>query len=142
VSVGRRTLTVFLATTAVVLAVPAVGYGVGLSRIDGKPTPADPSQYTNAQLQEKWRHCRESSSIAVEPLNPWGYTAKILWGTTDFTGNGELAAWLIAREHNGKHLKGGMAWWHLSGAALTIWVTRNWSAKEIAATLVRDNLCK
>jgi hypothetical protein len=24
-----------------------------------------------------------------------------------------------------------MIWWHLSGAALTIWVTRNWTTDQI-----------
>ena len=33
----------------------------------------------------------------------------------------------------------GMSWWHLSGAALAIWLSRNWTDEEIlsAAALSR-----
>jgi hypothetical protein len=67
--------------------------------------------------------------------------SKLFWGETRFAGAGQLAAWQIARAHNSDHPVGGMGWWHLSGAALTIWVTRHWSGEQIGATLVRDRLC-
>jgi hypothetical protein len=42
--------------------------------------------------------------------------------------NGSSAVWLIARDYNYKHLKSRkMSYWRLSGAALTIWVSRNWT---------------
>jgi hypothetical protein len=45
-----------------------------------------------------------------------------------------LLAWVIARNYNGSHLKNRrMIFWHLSGAALTIWVSRNWTAEQIVA---------
>lgn len=43
-----------------------------------------------------------------------------------------LAAWQVASAHLLIHRRStGMSWWHLSGAALTIWVTRNWSTEQI-----------
>jgi len=44
-------------------------------------------------------------------------------------------AWVIARSHNAEHL-GNHQYWHLSGAALTIWLTRNWTPTELIAKAV------
>ncbi|MEJ1966761.1 MAG: hypothetical protein WDO56_36540 [Gammaproteobacteria bacterium] len=45
---------------------------------------------------------------------------------------GAKAAWIIARDYNMSHLRRRETlWWHLSGAALTIWLTRNWTSDEI-----------
>jgi hypothetical protein len=56
-------------------------------------------------------------------------------------GRGADAAWLVARNFNASHLaRQGSAWWHLSGAALTIWLTRHWTPDQVlqaTATLAR-----
>jgi hypothetical protein len=142
VNAWRKTLVGIAVVAFVVLALPAIAYGIGLSKIEGRPIAADPASFSSAQVNSAWQSCREHLPIALDPLNPWGYAAKILWGDTGFAGNGQLAAWLVARRYNSSHLPGGMKWWHLSGAALTIWVTRNWSAEQVAATLARDESCK
>jgi hypothetical protein len=53
------------------------------------------------------------------------------------------AAWIVARSYNYSHLQHNQAlWWHLSGAALTIWITRNWTSDQIlsrAAELVKQH---
>jgi hypothetical protein len=142
VSPRRKILAAALAVVVGIASLPAIAYAIGLSKIDGRPTPADPTQFTAADLSANWIACREPASVQVVPLNPWGYTVRVLAGDTGFEGSGQLSAWLIARAYNVEHLPKGMKWWHLSGAALTIWVTRNWSAEQIAATLIRDQLCK
>jgi hypothetical protein len=127
--------------SALALSIPAIAYGVGLMKIEGRPVPADPTKYAPAELVAAWQRCRDRLPVSVVPLNPWGYTAKIFWGSPYFEQSGHLSAWHIVRAYNHKHLPGGMKWWHLSGASLTIWVTQNWSGDQIAATLVRDGLC-
>jgi hypothetical protein len=140
-TVGRKSAVALLVLLAVSLSLPAIAYGVGLWNIDGRPVPENPSEYAPADLDAAWQRCGDRAPVSVVPLNPWGYTAKFFSGAARLEGSGQLAAWQIVRAHNHKHLPPGMRWWHLSGAALTIWVTRHWSGEQIAATLVRDNLC-
>jgi hypothetical protein len=139
--VGRKTVVALLGLLAVPLSVPAIAYRVDLFRIYGMPVPAVPADYAPVDLSAAWQRCGDRAPLTVVPLNPWGYTAKLLWGSPGFEGTGQLAAWQVVRNYNYKHLPPGMSGWHLSGAALTIWVTRHWSGEQIAATLVRDNLC-
>ena len=140
-SAGRKALVTLFVVSAVTLSVPAIAYGVGLMKIEGRPVPADPKKYAAGELAAAWQRCRDRPPVSVVPLNPWGYTAKFLWGSPYFEGSGQLSAWHIVRNYNSKHLPKGMKWWHLSGASLTIWVTQNWSGEQIAATLIRDGLC-
>jgi hypothetical protein len=53
----------------------------------------------------------------------------------------DRAIWLIVRQYNSSHLKDRrMGMWHLSGAALTIWLTQHWTTDEAvvgAATAAR-----
>jgi hypothetical protein len=61
--------------------------------------------------------------VVVHALNPWSYAAKLLADGPLHVDNGERAIWLIVSDYNGKHMKGRrMSSWHLSGAALMIWV--------------------
>ena len=47
-------------------------------------------------------------------------------------------AWSVARSYNATHLDDRrMLWWHASGAALTIWLTRNWTQEQILAAAAR-----
>jgi hypothetical protein len=140
-AVGRKVATALLVLAGVPLSIPAIGYGLGLFKIEGRPSPADPESYTPAELSAAWQRCHDRLPIAVVPLNPWGFATQFLLGDGQFHGTGQYAAMRVAQAHNHKHVSGGMGWWHLSGAALTIWVTRNWTAEQIAATLVRDEIC-
>jgi hypothetical protein len=140
-TVGRNTIVSLLVLLAVPLSVPVIAYRVGLFNIAGRPVPADPAEYAPTDLDAAWQLCGDRAPLTVVPLNPWGYTAELLWGTPGFEEAGQLAAWQVVHDYNNKHLSRRMIWWHLSGAALTIWVTRHWSGEQIAATLVRDNLC-
>lgn len=137
----HKALTALLVVSGVALSIPAIAYGVGLLKIEGRPVPADPGRYAPAELSAAWQRCHDRMPVAVVPLNPWGLTVGVLWGDGQFHGAGQYAAMQVARAHNYQHVRGGMGWWHLSGAALTIWVTRNWTGEQIAATLVRDGLC-
>ena len=140
-SAGRKTLAALLVLSGAALSIPPIAYGVGLLKTEGRPLPADPKNYAPAELSAAWKRCHDRLPLVVVPLNPWGVTAGVLSGDGQFHGTGQYAAMQVARAHNYKHVSGGMGWWHLSGAALTIWVTRSWTGEQIAATLVRDQLC-
>jgi hypothetical protein len=114
-------------------------YYLGLSNIEGRPIPPigiPISEEDDALLQ---RAFKIHSRVSVEPLSPWGYLAVLAKDDREVMGSNGDAAWLVARNFNASHLaRQGSAWWHLSGAALTIWLTRHWTPDQVlqaAATL-------
>ena len=138
----HRAILSILALVALLVASPGVVYLVGLAKVHDRPTPADSKTFSSEAVSAAWEQCRETLPVAVEATNPWGVASRFLFGDPLRTSPGERAAWRIASTHNAAHPVGGGLWWHTSGAALTIWVTRHWSADQIGATLVRDSLCK
>jgi hypothetical protein len=66
-----------------------------------------------------------------EPISPWNYELALLSGN-EMQSSDVSAAWIVARHYNAAHLKARRPlWWHLSGAALTIWLTRKWPSEVI-----------
>ena len=52
---------------------------------------------------------------------------------------GARAAWLVARNYTGRHLKhGGGLWPQLSDMALTIWITQNWTTDQVVHAAAGD----
>lgn len=68
----------------------------------------------------------------VDVDNPYAYFASIFFEPQRRTAPGKLITWWVASDYivKQKGLK-GMGWWHLSGAALAIWLSRNWTSEEI-----------
>jgi hypothetical protein len=130
-----------LAAVAFLLLLPGVLYVLAVLRVDGQPKPADPSAYDPKTLMLAWTRCGETSSFSIQPLNPWIIAGRFIFGDARSQRPGELAAWQIARAHNVAHQVGSNFWWHLSGASLTVWITRQWSAEQIAATIESEGLC-
>jgi len=131
-----------LVLVALLAAVPGFVYVVGLAKVNARPTPADPALFSHEAIAATWAQCRDESPVVVRATNPWGVAGKFLFGNPLRTTPGERSAWRIASTHNASHSVGSNLWWHTSGVALTIWITRHWSAEQIGATLVRDGLCK
>jgi hypothetical protein len=89
------------------------------------------------------RAFRSSERVALRVLNPWTYAVSLVTDDADLSSDdGSAAAWVIARNYNSNHLKDRrMTFWHLSGDALTIWVSRHWPAEQIvtaAAAITRS----
>ena len=137
----RLIISMLLLAFLLAAAFPGVIYVVGIARVDGRPTPADPHSYSQEAINLAWTQCNEALPVAVEANNPWKVASKFLFGNPMRTTPGERAAWKIASNYNAAHRMGNNTWWHTSGVALTIWITRQWSAQEIGATLVKENLC-
>ena len=140
---GKIAVASLLATLLIGFGIPIGLYGIGLSNIEGRPEP--PMQVGNLAIDTAFlQHAfRSREPVALRVLNPWTYAASLVTDDTDFrSDDGTAAAWVIARNYNSSHLKDRrMTFWHLSGAALTIWVSRHWSAEQIvtaAAAIIRS----
>jgi hypothetical protein len=127
-----------------VFSLPIGLYWFGLSKIEGRPEPPTQTNNTAADTALLLQDFRSQAPIAVHALNPWTYVITLLTERADDLrmDPGSHAIWLIARDYNYKHIKDRkMSHWHLSGAALSIWLSRNWTTDEIvttAAAIVRS----
>lgn len=122
--------TVALALGLCLLA-PWLAYEIALARLPG--LPERPQQLATPQQQDQvWRQAGGEGELAVQALNPYGFVVALV--VRDRVRPGEdLAAW-VAREHlRALPREGGMLRWHVSNAALTVWLTRHWSAAELAS---------
>jgi hypothetical protein len=133
----RLTKRVVLALgSAVAIAIAALPWGLyalGLHYVDGRPTP--PAQVaSSSERAVVWMKARGTGLPTVPELSPYTYLLEHGAGNKA----GVLVAWWVASEYLAEHRqKQGMFWWHLSGAALTIWLTRNWSADELLTVAAR-----
>jgi hypothetical protein len=110
-------------------AAPWLAYWIGLNQIEGRPKPAT-LRATAEQIDGLFRRLRISQPAQIDPISPYSY---LLQGAQ--SGASTRIAWVIARSHNVAHL-GDHRYWHLSGAALLIWLTRNWTPTELIAKAI------
>ena len=124
-----------LSVTGLIGVGPLVLYGMGLLNIEGRPTA--PSTTNVEAKDEASLRCelKGDQDLSVPRLNPYNYLLKGYDTNPDRRSTGLSAVWVVARDYNQSHLKNRRAiYWHLSGASLSIWITRNWSDKEILSS--------
>jgi hypothetical protein len=131
----RLLIGLVVAALIVIGAGPWLLYRIGLRLIDGRPGHASHATVAPQDVQDLWRKLRVQQPVRIEPLSPHGFFWAMLSGEPRAPGPAAILAWQIAREHNWDHLADRQAW-HLSGAALTIWLTRNWTENELVAKAV------
>jgi hypothetical protein len=119
-------VTTMLSATA---AAPWLIYWIGLNEIEGRPTPAT-HPATAEQVDGLFKRLRLSQPVQIDPLSPYSYVLQAVHPSAS-----TRIAWVIARSHNAEHLS-DHRYWHLSGAALTIWLTRNWAPTELIARAI------
>lgn len=129
-------------TLALLLALPSAVYWLGLNGIDGRPQR--PAQLAPlAQQNAVWKQLRGSGVPHVSRDDPYSYVGSLLFSQSEHTPASRRVCWWVARDYLLTHRRHkGMGWWHLSGAALAIWLSRNWTSEEIlsrAAQLQRSN---
>jgi hypothetical protein len=118
-------------------------YWLALTKIVGRPSHALQATFAAEDADALWRQLREPMPIRVEPMSPYSYPWAILRcgaaGTRRLCPvrgydlpRGSGLAEMVARSHNAKNLP-DHGWWHFSGAALAIWLTRNWTADQLIA---------
>ena len=129
---NRRVLVSFAAViTLAAIAHPWALYWLGLSNVEGRPRPSGNNSSCTAAEHRLFRTLGVDSRPRLDPISPWSYEVALLSGS-EMQSTGVAAAWIVARHYNAGHIQGRRSlWWHLSGAALTIWLTRNWSNEEI-----------
>ena len=135
---ARRRIGIAVVLLATMLSVPTVApwliYWIGLSKIEGRPEYATHT-VTVEELDSLCKRLRISQPAQISPISPYSYFLQGAGGSAS-----TRIAWIIARSHNVEHL-GGRRYWHLSGAALTIWLTRNWTPTELIARAIElENL--
>ena len=114
-----------------VLASPGIYYLIALGKIDGRPLPP-PRLLEPTAVARAWQHCRGEGEPRLLPLNPWALTIEKLFGEPRAPNPSECLAYRVASKFNESHLH-SKSWWHASSAALTIWLTRHWSAEQLAS---------
>lgn len=119
------------AVAMLLLASPYLLYRLGLSGVEGFPQkPALTA--SRGQQARVWSEALGVGTPHVVATNPYLYAARLVFTPGAATPPGELIAWRVAARHLMTHRRyQGMAWWHLSGTALTIWLSRNWTEEEI-----------
>jgi hypothetical protein len=108
---------------------PWLAYWIGLRKIEGRPLRSV-RDITAEDVDRLCKHLRISQPLNIDALSPYSYF---------FQGNppsdSVRIAWLIAKSYNVDHVD-DRRYWHLAGAALTIWLTRNWTSSELVATAI------
>jgi len=129
----RATLAGLAVVAVLVVSGPWIIYGVALAKIAGRPDA--PAAAASAQQLDLLRSSlRAHGPLDVPQLSPWQYLLALITDPKPLSSPGVLAAWSVARDYNATNLgKVRAVWWHASGAALTIWLTRNWTEDQILA---------
>ena len=120
------------------LAAPVALYFYGLSLVD--PLPSPPQLATREQQLLGWRAAERSETVMVDRLTPWspwlafGGVAVRSHAAGEALYPGYRASSFVAGRHVVTH--GGQLRQldrHLATAAVAVWLTRHWSAEEIAS---------
>ena len=129
-----RTLTVLLLAAVVLLLLsPWLIYEAALQGIEGRPQK--PVKLASAEEQAAvWKLARGTGPLHVQPLNPYQLVWRFASRSSGKTDPSETLAYWVSREHIwAQPQRQGMGRWHLYNAALTVWLTRHWSAEEMAS---------
>jgi hypothetical protein len=130
---GRAWIALLLLLTFLAL-LPGLVYLLGLVATEGRPQPVDSARSGGA--------CGAASYAHHVPMDPWRFMARHVGVNAKVNvPDVELEASWIARVHLGHHPRHSMLRWHLSSAALTIWITRHWSSRQIAGTARAQGYC-
>jgi hypothetical protein len=126
---------------ALLLGSPLALYSLGLNGVEGRPQKT--LQLASAEQKTVvWKRARGEGMPYVSADNPYSYVASVFLAQEQRTPPGQLVTWWVARDYLLRHQRyKGMGWWHLSGAALAIWLSRNWTSDEIlsAAAQLRQS---
>ena len=122
---------------AIILVAALLPWGIyltALANIVDRPALPEVTALSEQEEEAIWFGSGEKGPMEIEVLSPWYYVLKLSRGGVVEPAPGERIASFIARDHNSRNLKDKrMLYWHVSGAALTVWLTRNWTSEQILA---------
>ncbi len=133
---GKAWISVVVLVAGIAL-LPGLLYLLGLALAGGRPKPADRAPSGMAA-------CSSEPRAGYQPMNPWRFAAQFFDKDVmkKKVPEVEREAFWIARRHLWRQPQRGMLRWHLSSTALTIWITRHWSAAQIADTARKEDFCR
>ncbi|HFF6211806.1 hypothetical protein [Stenotrophomonas maltophilia] len=133
---GKAWVSVVVLAAGIAL-LPGLLYLLGLALVGGWPKPADRTPSGVAA-------CSSEPRTGFQPMNPWSFAAQFFDDDAmkKKVPEVEREAFWIARRHLWRQPRHDMLRWHLSSTALTIWITRNWSAAQIADTARKEDFCR
>ncbi|MEG2802984.1 hypothetical protein [Stenotrophomonas sp.] len=115
---------------------PGLLYLLGLAWVEGWPTPAD-------RVPSGHAACSDQPRTGRQPMNPWGFTMRFFdAGPPKKQDEVEVEAFWVARQHLDRQPQHATVRRHLSTTALAIWITRHWSAAQIADTASKEDACR
>ena len=132
---GKAWISIIVLVAGIAL-LPGLLYLLGLALVDGRPKPADRAPSGVAA-------CSSEPRTGYQQMNPWGFVVQ-LFDEDARKANVpvfEQEAYWVARRHLMQQPRHGMLRWQLSSTALTIWITRHWSAGQIADTARKEDFC-
>lgn len=141
----RRVITIGLMTLIVIMIcltlLPAGVYWYGLSLIDGKPLLPH-THLQNDHAMSIWRQYQGEGTPRIQPLTPWHYYLIFYTSVSPdsfqyihknypgFNHANTIAQRYVITQPRLHNLQ-----WHISTAALGIWITRHWTINQILAKL-------
>lgn len=128
----RRFIAILVcATAALLLVFPLALYKLGLSGIEG--LPQKPLKLASKEQQTLvWKRARGNGAPMIEAMNPYSSAISLLAEIDVRPPPDQLILWWVASDYLMEYCRHkGMGWCHLSGAALTIWLSRNWTSEEV-----------
>lgn len=129
--VPESALVLLFSVAALVLASPFLLYRLGLNGVEG--LPRKPVQLASREQRALVSNeARGAGTPHIAAMNPYSVALGLIARPHTRLPADERIAWSVASGHLITHQRyRGMAWWHLSGTALTIWLSRHWSDEEI-----------
>ena len=116
-----------------IIAAPWLIYWAALWNVEGQLARPRPPYLSKERTQRLWACLGQKRPVFIQSKSPPAMAIGFLTGNISAVQtSGDFVAWQVARHHNLSHLKNNKGIYrHAAGAALTVWLTRNWSADEI-----------
>jgi len=135
----RVVLLLFGCVALLVIVGPLALYWWGFTLLEELPEPPTRIR-SQSELIAPWELVERTRQITVRPLHPWYFAGKLATRPFDRS-PGEAAAYYVSSRHVYDALsleKGPRHFdWHLANHSLTIWLTRHWTAEQIAEQVAR-----
>jgi len=144
----KKLLAVILLLAGFFAALPPAAYLAGMNNMDSRPSAPERVRYGDVEAMKVWDERKEMPPIRLRAITPWHFYP-LIWCSRDnleiedFLTCGDAypglrATAYVAKRHLDDHLKQrGLIWRYLSRAALTIWISRNWTVEQVVQELIR-----
>jgi hypothetical protein len=147
--IKRILIIINAAVFVIIAAIPWIVYSYSLSLVQGRPIPTKTMLSTD-DLDRVWNENeKDLHKENLGDITPYWFYKFIIYGFANdslgikitekqiSSGTSHMAGFIALWYLRDGNFKGkGMLWWHISGASLGIWLQRNWSSEQLAASFV------